>query len=239
MLRERIEYYKEKAQKNFIIVAIYLKIRHRLTVSGIMIIETVLTIQIFFCLIFVIIELMKINMTQTAIDAMVSKATFDFIATGRNKNFSAIIEEYRPTYIPKDNIRYWFRFYPNLANLCQKSPYGGEDITWPKYEDGNQYLSLGNEPYEYVPSSEKMVEVDASTSINDFSLMTSYINDGATPVGTAFVLTVVCDYPFSNPCVKVFFSGGHNTLYSDSKTKGTRYLLWGRGVGVVGGINME
>ncbi|MDR0753479.1 MAG: hypothetical protein LBE95_02325 [Holosporaceae bacterium] len=200
-----------------------------------MILETAITIPILICLIFYAIELMKINEAMTAIETIASEATFDFIAHGHKKNFDKIIEKYRPCYVPTGNIRYWFRFYESLSRMCSDSPYGGEDVAWPRYEDGNEHLGLGNSGCEYLPSSEEHVQVNTNTSIRSFSLMKSYI-DGREkiPAGTAFVLTFVCDYPFSSAYVKAFFSGGSNTINLASGTKGTKYLLWGRGVGILG-----
>ena len=213
----------------------------KLAYRGIMILETAITIPIVLYFIFFTIELMKIGEATTAIETIASEATFDFIAHGNKKNFEKIIEKYRPAYVPKENIRYWFRFYENLAAMCSHTPFGGEDIAWPKYDDGNLYLDLGSsEPYEYLPSSGDMVIVNIEDSIRNFSLMKSYINGTKKiPVGTTFVLTFVCDYPFSSSYVKAFFSGGSNTLYSDSKERSTKYLLWGRGVGIVDEISVE
>jgi hypothetical protein len=213
--------------------------RRKPTSRGAIILEAVLAIPIFLYMIFFIIELMKINETATAMAAISAEATFDFIANGNKNNFDKIIEKYRPSYIPTDNIRYWFRFYENLEKMCEETPYGGEDIVWPKYESGNDnaHLIIGDHPLEYIPSSSELIGHSAAKAISNIPLMKSYIDGKAIiPSGTAFVLTFVCDYPFSNSSGNLFPFVKSNTLISNPAGDGTKHLIWGRGVGIVGSI---
>lgn len=213
--------------------------RSKLTSRGAIILETVLAIPIFLYMIFFTIELMKINETTAAIAAISTEATFDFIAHGNKNNFDEIIEKYLPSYIPRSNIRYWFRFYESLGRMCEETPYGGEDIVWSKYENGadNAHLSIGDEPLEYIPSSGALIGHSTAKAMDNILLMKSYINgDGIIPSGTAFVLTFVCDYPFVNLSGNSFLLARSNTRISTPVGDGTKYLIWGRGVGVIGSI---
>ncbi|MDR2645683.1 MAG: hypothetical protein LBC04_00675 [Holosporaceae bacterium] len=228
---------KHSEKKLYKISRICSRMQRKSTSRGAIILEAVLAIPIFLCMIFFIIELMKINETAAAMAAISTEATFDFIANGNKGNFDKIIEKYRPPYIPMDNIRYWFRFYESPDKMCEETPYGGEDIVWPEYGSDNAHLDIGAEPLEYIPSSDALIKHSAAKAVDNIPQMKSYI-DGKViiPFGTIFVLTFVCDYPFSNFSGRLFFFGKSNTRISGSEEKGTKYLLWGRGVGVVGSI---
>jgi hypothetical protein len=217
-------------------------------VSGIVVLEAALTLPAICALIFFAIELMKIHITQAALEAICAEATFYFIATGgeikvnKMAGIDSIIEKYRPAFIPRTGsdgypvIRYWFRLYPNLAKMCEASPYGGEDIAYPPYSidanarghvgtrgtEAEAYFGLNNGAYLSVIGF-----------IADHASVIKYLNGTASGScsGTAFVLTFVCAYPFSNAFIKKLFHGGVNSKGGNSKEG--KYLLWARGVGIV------
>jgi hypothetical protein len=190
---------------------------------------------------------MKINITQTSIETITAECTFEFIATGNNKNFGTIIEKYRPKFIPLENIRYWIRLYTGngtaaegLAYMCAASPYGGEEIYWPlnntmgSFDD---HCGGYNAETDYLDTDNNGSILSATNYLgvsnnDDKELAVNYIiGNPNTPGGTAFVLTFVVDYNFSSSFVRMLFSGGSNTKVG--ALKGRKYLLWGRGVGIV------
>jgi hypothetical protein len=204
------------------------KFNFRRKFQGIGAIETVLTLPVICYLIFFILETMKINDLKTALDSIVEEAVFDFIASKNTANFSAIIAKYKPAYIPSANITYYFDIYPNLATMCGKSPYGGEEIFWPQ---GSSNLTFDNDDYISTTGGAFIERSSESLPLTNYKEPESDFSKTAEPKfktlsGKAIVLTVVCDYVFSSAMVKILFSGGSNT-------KGKKkFLLWARGVGV-------
>jgi hypothetical protein len=207
------------------------------------VLEAALTLPAICMLVFSAIELMKIHITQAALEVICAEATFCFIATGGeigvNKvaGIDSIIEKYRPAFIPKTGsdgysvIRYWFRMYTTPAKMCEVSPYGGEDIAYPPY-------SIDVNAREHVGTREMNAEAYFGLNNGSYLSAVGYIADHASVIkylngtasgscsGVAFVLTFVCAYPFSNAFVRKLFHGGGNS-------KKGKYLLWARGVGVV------
>jgi hypothetical protein len=226
----------------------------------VVLLEAALTLPVICYLIFFLLELMKINITQTSIETITAECTFEFIATGNNKNFGTIIEKYRPKFIPLDRIRYWIRLYvggtvgttayEGLAYMCLHSPYGGEEIYWPlnntvggSFGDDDHFGGF-NADTDYLDtdgSNSILAAVNylGTSTYNSTSEVEAKKTEAANyiignpnaPSGTAFVLTFVVDYNFSSAFVRMLFSGGSNTKRGAGK--GKKYLLWGRGVGIV------
>lgn len=196
-----------------------------------MLIEVALTLPLVVYLIFFALELIKINLTQIAVDKIAQECTFSLINEKNVKEFDKIFEKYKPSFIPIERCRFYCRLYTSLDTMMSESPYGGEKIAYP--DDAE---TTGQKP------------VAAATG-HCFGLgggtiyMAKYGNYGTgkdvghpdsenylastVPSGYAFVLTVVVHYPFSSPLVEKLFGGGSNT------TKAGYYILWARGSGIV------
>jgi hypothetical protein len=186
---------------------------------------------------------MKINVTQSALDAAASEATFHFISTGRMivdgvNETDRIIAKHLPAFIPaappfdtNKCVFYWYRMYTNFDTMCAASPYGGEDIAWPAC---NYMVNWGSST-NYIPTTESLEDCRSVNMVSN-TTTNKRLNDTAsgavTPSGMIFVFTVVCNYPFSSALTKKLFHGGVNTIRVGNKQPGTRYLLWARGVGI-------
>jgi hypothetical protein len=199
---------------------------------GSFIVETALTLPVFCYLLFFLLEMMKVNETKTAIDSITSEAVFNFVFSKNTDSLDAVIEKYRPSFIPVGNIRYWIRMYTDLAAMCAVSPYGGEGIAYPEDASDHSRLSL-SASMEFIDFEKNNIFLQAAGNLSDLTVAT-YLTNLNTPPGTAFVITFVCDYPFSSAMVGKLFSGGKNTIKNDGAgTAGTMYLIWGRGVGIM------
>ncbi|MDR1236299.1 MAG: hypothetical protein LBJ96_04810 [Holosporaceae bacterium] len=216
--------------------------RRRSASKAVITLEAALTLPAICYLVFFLLEMVKINITQTAVETIAAECTFEFIANGNATNFTTIISKYRPAFIPSDNLRYWIRLYvkngttEGLAYMCATSPYGGEEIYWPDDNFGNR-----NDNADFM-DTDKTNTILAATNylgVTDYAnkrtLFDNYLaGDPNTPGGTAFVLTFVVDFPFSSPFIRMLFSGGSNTKKNGGGgARGSKYLLWGRGVGIV------
>ncbi|MDR0677387.1 MAG: hypothetical protein LBF57_01775 [Holosporaceae bacterium] len=202
--------------------------------KGVILIEVAFTLPILCYLIFFLLELIKINTTQSALDAIAAEATYDYIASETIANFEKIIDKFRPQFIPKDRVRYWFRFYNDLATMCANSPYGGEEIAYPDYTDPNAagHAEVGNgNSIDFIDTDGSKTHLRAVGFDDNYANVIKYTTGELLASGKAFVLTFVIDYPFSSSFVKMLFSGGSNTIKSGQK--GTKYLLWSRGIGIV------
>lgn len=172
------------------------------------------------------------------------------------KKGEAIVEKYRPTFIPEKGlgykegysvIRWCFETYPMFGqsgDILSSSPYGGSTVTYPNYEEDETAALHGSQAYntgtsQFVPANgeEHPANPEHWTTTRD------YMKGQGLPSNRIFVLTVTCNYPFSNSLVKWLFNGGVNTKIvskwcagSESKYEGkpgTMYLLWARGAGIV------
>ncbi|MDR2158172.1 MAG: hypothetical protein LBO02_02540 [Holosporaceae bacterium] len=238
MLKDDVESCREKSPKNSIIQRIatifdyFTQPRSKSISKGSLAIEAAITLPIICYLVFFILELMKINLTQTAIDIITSEATFDFAVNKKVSNISAIIAKHRPTFIPADNIRYWIRMYTDLAAMCATSPYGGEEIAYPASATDHSQIVAGSVNSISFLDSDKNDALLTSNHAFSASQTASYLNANSTPSGTVFVITFVCSYKFSSAFIKGLFSGGVNTKKTGGD-RGEHYILWGRGVGIV------
>jgi hypothetical protein len=178
--------------------------------------------------------MIKINETKTAINTIASESVFNFVYSKNTASLDAIIEKYRPSFIPVSNIRYWIRMYADLATMCSVSPYGGEGIGYPENEYAANHSGLdlsGN--MEFIDFEKSKIFLQAVGNLSDQTVKT-YLANLDTPSGTVFVITFVCNYPFSSVTISKLFSGGRNTTKNDgSGAGGSMYLIWGRGVGII------
>ncbi|MDR1551777.1 MAG: hypothetical protein LBS14_03815 [Holosporaceae bacterium] len=181
------------------------------------VLETSITLPILCVLIFFILEMIKINDVQMSVDAIAMELAFDFMSSRATANFNTIIDKHRPPFIRSATIRWYITHYPNITKMNEVAPYGGSEVYWP---NGNGQVD-GLKHFIDVDSDGSRKESGGS-SIGYQSPTTTVAN------GTAFVLTVVCYYPFSSSFVKSFIAGGSNTESREM------FLVWGRCVGICG-----
>lgn len=190
---------------------------------GVAALEASLTLPVIVILIFFILEMMKVNNTRTAMDSMALEATLDFISNANTSNFATIIAKHKPRHLATSDIKYYFTIYNSLDEMCSKAPYGNEEVYWPA---SNTYQSSTT---TYIDSNRDKSFYARQTSgtgyitLSDTSKPENTISNFS---GKVFVLTFVCDYKFSSAFVKKLFAGGSNVV------DGTRFLIWGRGVGI-------
>jgi hypothetical protein len=205
-------------------------------VRGIAALEATLTLPTLCSLIFFLIELIRIDITKSALNIICAKITFQTI--GHNGDgpsliqaIDEIIETHRPRFAPTSIFRYYFEVYLSLAEMCSTAPYGGTCVHH-NSSDSAQFIPSGAQHWH--------PHVDNSATCLD------NLAGNGFPAGRVFVLTVSCAYPFSNVFVKKLFSGGSNSRIctksensigdvgaTSSFSLGNLYLLWARGVGIV------
>lgn len=220
---------------------------------GVIAIEVCFTLPVIVYLIFFTIELIKINITQDALQSICEEITYmtiahdysnadDLIAKG-----DEMVEKYRPAFIPKDApgyrstlqpvIRWMYDTYPmfgEAGDMLSSVPYGGSSITYPNYE---QYPNTAARHVTggYWKNETQSIPVAGTIYVTNpeyWRNEETYMKGAGLPNNRVFVLTICCNYPFSNSMVKWLFNGGVNTR-GGSEAKGTMYLLWARGAGIV------
>jgi hypothetical protein len=200
--------------------------------NGVTLLEVALTLPIIFYIIFFVLEVMLINRTKVAVDSIVMEATLDFISSKNTKHFDDIIKKYKSANAVYCDIVYYFDVYSDLTALCEKDPYGGEEIFWPIIADGKttktyaegDYLDTNRDGGFMARSSNSLTLTDYSKPELNFG--PSKDENFKTLTGKAFILTFVCDYKFSLPFACELLSGGTGTVGEE------KFLIWGRGVGV-------
>ena len=204
--------------------------------KGAMLIEVAVTLPLVMYLVFFAIELIKINLTQVAVDKITEECTFALISQKNVNGFDEIIEKYKPSFIPMERFRYYIRVYTSLDKMMETSPYGGEKIA---------FVTLNNTPdmkpteaaisssfgagarQDTCPRIEKYGNYDAVGYVDHPTDVEYLTGAKVLPSGYAFVLTIAVHYPFSSPLVEKLFHGGTNT------TKPGYYILWARGSGII------
>ncbi|MDR1982250.1 MAG: hypothetical protein LBQ08_00410, partial [Holosporaceae bacterium] len=140
---------------------------------GAILVETALTLPIFCYLVFFLLELMKINETQTAVETITTESTFDFVYNKSIAKIDAIIEKHRPRFIPVDNIRYWIRMYESLDTMCSESPYGGEGIAYPDGECAITHSGLDlSENMEFIDIEKNNIFLLSTKNISNNTVKT-------------------------------------------------------------------
>ena len=99
---------------------------------GALLIEFAFTVPIVLNIILFGLELVKIYLTQTAIDTICKECTFSLITVGKVSEFDRIIQKHLPGFCKIDRTRYYCRVYSDLYNMMSQSPYGGEIIAYPE-----------------------------------------------------------------------------------------------------------
>lgn len=202
----------------------------RKTKLGIAMIELAFTLPPVLAMILFCIELVRIKLAQVALDTMCHACYFNFIKRGHMKDFPAIVERYRPKFLPTDSIQAWARGYSSLEHMCSQAPYGGEGVMFSREATGVKNGGRGSAVGDILndEGASYMYPVN-----NDVALQPDAINAS----GTVFVLTFVCNYPFSNSFTRMLFHGGVNTIPRgggfDGSGKASTFLLWSRATGII------
>jgi hypothetical protein len=181
---------------------------------GSMAVEAALTFPVVCYLIFFILEIMKVNDTQIAVDSIAVEMAFTFMASRDTDNFDDIIAQYKPPYIPEDKITWYFSLYDDLLTMNSKVPYGNDEVYWPTGAQDSKNISVDAIPLVNYKSPEESFDIENPDTL--FRTLS----------GKAFVLTVVCDYQFSSDFVKGIFIN-RNPAVGQNK-----YIIHGRCVGV-------
>lgn len=230
--------------------------------KGVVALEVCFTLPIVIYLIFFTIEMIRINITQDALQSICEEATYLTIAHDYDSGpeligkIDDIVEKYRPAFIPKKGpgytsamnpiIRWNYMGYTSIETMLSKSPYGGDCITYPQYEHSynlhHSTVAYSGGTSQYIPS----MGMQCVANPEEWQVTENYLKGGGAglPANFVFTLTVVCNYPFSSSLVKMLFKGGVNTkiakiqgdnepVSSQTHAKGSMYLLWARGAGIV------
>lgn len=208
--------------------------------KGSTLLEVCFTLPAVVCLMFFTIELMKINIVQDALQSMCEEATYFVIShdygSGAEitERLSSIIKKYRPSFVPTASVKWYFETYSDLDNMLSAPPYGGTSVA---YHPAATWVSGAT---KFIPTNDTECPPKPDNSIET----NTFLNGGGLPNNRVFVLTFVCDYPFSSALVKSLFNSGSNTKIAvasggsepracTSNPLGTAYILWARGAGIV------
>lgn len=229
--------------------------------KGVVAMEVCFTLPVVVYLIFFTIELIRINITQDALQSICEETTYLTIAhnyeTGPELvgKIDAIIEKYRPAFIPQKGpgytsamnpiIRWNYIGYKDIDIVLAQPPYGGDSITYPQYEHSanvNHSTPAYSSSSQYIPT----MEMQCVANPENYTVTKAYLDAGGAglPANSVFTITITCNYPFSSSMVKMLFNGGVNTkigkllggkspVSSQSHARGSMYLLWARGAGIV------
>ena len=198
---------------------------------GALLIEFAFTIPIVVNIILFGLELVKIYLTQTAIDTICKECTFSLITVGKVSEFDRIFQKHLPGFCKIGRARYYCRVYEDISKMMSQSPYGGEFIAYPNRSSTiSSPTENANKDNFGVSDGTIVLNGDTSEKCNGKDVgqdkRVSYLKEG-TPAGHAFVLTVVYRHEFSSAWVKTLFAGGSNTTREDY------YIVWSRGYGIV------
>ena len=190
-------------------------------------VEMAFTLPIVLYLLFFVIEILRMKDAQTAVDSIAEECAIQFMSSKSTTtslslpyplDFSAIIEKYRPRYMSKDNITYYFTIfespqalYNNMTNIA---------VYWPASESAATAKEQLNNSGE--------TKVSGTLDLKNYKNVEQQDNNvlsGGYLTKKAFVLTVVIKYKFSSGMVKMLFGGGSNT-------SGDVFLVWSRATGI-------
>ncbi len=166
--------------------------------KGSIVIETALCLPILIYLMFFILEMIKIIIVQSAIDTISLELTYDYCAFRNTNNFNSIIEAYHPKFVNRDDIHVSINAQVDLETLV--SGEFGKPVNW------SPEIIKKNIPEEV---SVQCIEKD---------------NKKEVPSGSAFELTLVCNYPFTSKFVTKLFSPGAD--------KDGKFLIWNRAISI-------
>ncbi|MDR1236475.1 MAG: pilus assembly protein [Holosporaceae bacterium] len=186
--------------------------------------EVAITFPILCNLIFFMLELIKINDVRISVEAAATEIAFEFMASKNTAKIQPLINKYKPIFIRENEITWYFDVYDSLEEMSKNTAqsYVGE-VIWP----GDNQNSGSYSGSDYVDTDRNggfsQGGGTGRISFTDYKMLTS--SPSVDFSGKAFVVTVVCDYPFNSDFLKRLFGGGRNT-------PGSKFLLWGRSVGV-------
>ncbi|MBO4405446.1 MAG: pilus assembly protein, partial [Alphaproteobacteria bacterium] len=216
--------------------------------TGVAILETALTLPVVLYIVFFSIELIRMELAQTAVDSITKEFTFYLMAKGKivQSEVDAIFNKYRPWGIPIGRFRFTISMYSNFhtdddKGLMDISPYGGATIFWlgedynnpnpdmsPAYRARQAFYGRGNTGSQVLFS-----KYQGGTGSTVDGSKTRKLLDGNEPSsGYIFILTVAVNFPFSSPFTKKLFNGGSNTVKLNG-SKADVYILWARGSGMI------
>ena len=214
--------------------------------TGVTILETALTLPIILYVVFFSIELIRIGLAQTAVDAITKECTFSLMAKGNCSDFDTIINKYRPLGIPIGHFRYYIRVYQYMTSpdggttkgVMDVSPYGGETIAWigSDYADPNSsqthqsnYSTIDTQDHSNNKATFSKYSTGFCAGVGSevgYKERPKLLDGEKSSSGYIFVLTMTVKFPFSSKFVQKLF-GGSNT------DKDGVYILWARGSGII------
>lgn len=166
--------------------------------KGSIVIEAALCLPILIYLMFFILEMIKIIIVQSAIDTISLELTYDYCAFRNTNNFNSIIDTYRPKFVDKEDIHVSINAQIDLETLV--SGEFGKSVDW-----------VSERIKKNIPEEVSVQCIEKA-------------NKKEVPSGSAFELTLVCNYPFSSKFVTKLFSPG--------ASKDGKFLIWNRAISV-------
>jgi Flp pilus assembly protein TadG len=176
-------------------------------------IEAALTFPVVCYLIFFILEIMKVNDTQIAVDSISVEMAVAFMASRNTDNFDDIIAQYKPPYISQNKITWYFSVYDDLSAMNNEAADSSDEVYWPSNSQDSRNPDMNAVMLTDYQSPEKSFNIENSDA--KFRTLS----------GKAFILIVVCDYQFSSDFVKRIFT-------SRKQTEEGKYLVHGKCAGV-------
>ncbi|MBO4405476.1 MAG: pilus assembly protein, partial [Alphaproteobacteria bacterium] len=223
--------------------------------AGVAILETALTLPVVLYIVFFSIELIRMELAQTAVDSITKEFTFYLMAKGKivQEEVDAIFLKYKPWGIPIGNFRYYIYVYKYMTTppgetdpgVMDAYPYGGSHICWIGNDYANPYPNRS--PTRFAINKHFGTNGEDTSAISEYlatlsKYQTAFTNksqygeveylersrllETGNTSGYIFVLTVAVKFPFSSPFVAKLFNGGSNS------TKPGVYILWARGSGM-------
>lgn len=167
----------------------FLYLRRKLKrVRGSAMVEFALTLPMVLALIFFLIEVLRMKDVRTAIDGMVGECSVQFMFSKSTDDggftFDKIIEKYRPSYISKKDITYYFTIFDSAEDLYKDN--ATFSAYWPKSESSSQQIGGAGKKLKLKNYKKPEFGLASGSSSKGF------LN------GKAFVLTFVLRYKFAN-----------------------------------------
>lgn len=215
---------------------------------GVAILETAITLPIVLYIVFFSIELVRIGLAQSAVDAIAKECTFSMMSKGNYSDFDSIFLKYKPWGIPIGYFRYHIRLFPHMTSpdggttkgVMDVSPYGGETICWygTDYANPNPNITpttqnpaggTGGSSADNAALSKYQTAFCASSAYGEVEYVErqKLLKGQKSASGYIFVLTVAVKFPFSSSFMAKLFNNGTNT------NKPGVYILWARGSGMI------
>lgn len=183
--------------------------------TGVTIIEASIIMPVFLLLFFFTLELAMVHNTQLMLDSMACHTATNFMHTStkivKTLTLKTRIENSINHYIKIafcrikfQDIQWYFEIFPNISVLVEKN----------RINQGLSFITNGNK--YYINNGQPQATYTQSPIINGES--------------NAFTVTFICEYKFLTDISKKIF--GLNARVGS--TSNNRFLLWSKGVGIVG-----